>query len=130
MKFIAYLAGGSVMTAVVLSTVSAFADLGAGREIWFGMLGPTLASVVGRVAIDRQKNLNPQIILKSIIQSFVVKSVFFGVYIAALVKTNQVSPGPFVGCFAFFYLALHIAEAVKLRTVQNRLAANDINRQY
>ena len=130
MKFIAYLAGGSVMTAVVLSTVSALAGLGAGREIWFGMLGPTLASVVGRVAIDRQKNLNPQIILKSIIQSFVVKSIFFGVYIAALVKTKQVSPGPFVGCFAFFYLALHIAEAVKLRAVQNRLAANDINRQY
>ena len=129
MKFIACLTGGSVLAAIVFSAVSGLAGLGAEKEIWFGMIGPTLASVVSRVALDRQKNLNPQKILKSIIQSFVVKSIFFGVYIAALVKTNQARPGPFIGCFAFFYLALHIAEAVKLRAMQGEPVTNDGNRQ-
>ena len=129
MKFIACLAGGSILVAIFLNAVSGLAGLGAEKEIWFGMFGPTLASVVTLVAIERQKILNPQKMLKCIIQSFVIKSIFFGAYIVGLVKTNQVRPGPFVGCFAFFYLALHVAEAVKLHKAQNGLAMNDVNRQ-
>ena len=129
MKFVAYLACGSVLAAVILHVVSGLAGLGAEKEIWFGMLAPTLASIVSRVAIERQKKLNPQKMLKHIIQSFVVKSIFFGVYIVVLVKTNQVHPGLFIGCFAFFYLVLHITEAVKLRTTQDSLATDDVGRQ-
>ena len=129
MKFIAYLACGSILAAAVFSAVSILAGLEAGKEIWFGMLAPTLASIVSRVAIERQKKLNPQKMLKHIIQSFVVKSIFFGVYIVVLVKTNQVRPGLFIGCFAFFYLALHITEAIKLRTTQGSLATDDVGRQ-
>ena len=128
MKFVAYLAGGSILTAIVFSIVSGAAGLGAAREIWFGMFGPTLASVVAGIALERQVRLNPQKMLKCLIQSFVVKFLFFGAYIAVVVKTNQVRPGYFVGCFAFFYLALHMAEALELRRMQARPAANDIKR--
>ena len=129
MKFVAYLAGGSILAAMILSVVFRLAGLGPVRDIWFGMLGPTLASVVTWVTIERQRRLNPQKMLACLIRAFVVKSVFFGAYIAVLVKTSQVRPGPFVGCFAFFYIALHMAEAFELRRVQTRLAMNDINRQ-
>jgi len=126
MKFVTYLACGSILAASILHVVSRLAGFGAEREIWFGMLVPTLASIISWMALERQKRLNPQKILKCIIQSFVVKSIFFGAYIAALVKTNQVSPKLFVGCFVFFYLALHVVEAVKLRAMQGDLATDDI----
>ena len=129
MKFVACLAGGSLLVAIVLSAVSRLAGLGAEKEIWFGMFGPTLASVISWIAIERQKYQNSQQMLKCIIQAFVIKSVFFGAYIIVLVKTDQVSPGSFVSCFAFFYLALHMAEAIKLRETQRRMAANDANGQ-
>jgi hypothetical protein len=129
MKFVAWLAGGSILAAIVFSAVSGMTGLGASGEIWFGMLGPTLASIITWMAIERQRRLDPQKMLKCLIQSFVIKFVFFGAYIAVVVKTNQVRPGLFVGCFAFFYLALHMAEALELRKTQAGPAANDINRQ-
>ena len=129
MKFIAYLACGSILAAIIFHIVSGLAGFGAEREIWFGMLVPMLASVISWTALERQKRLNPQKILKCIIQSFVVKSFFFGAYIVVLVKTGQVRPGPFVVCFAFFYLALHIVEAFELRRTQAMSSAVDDNSQ-
>lgn len=128
MKFVAYLAGGSVLSAAAISGVSGLVGLGA-REIWLGMLGPTLASVISWMMIERQTRLAPNQILKCLILTFVIKFLFFGVYIVVLVKANLVRPEFFVGCFAFFYLALHTAEAFELRRTQARLAANDGERQ-
>ena len=125
MKFVACLAGGSILTAIVFSIVSGAAGLGAEREIWFGMLAPTLASVVAWTAIERLRRLNPQKILKCLMLSFLIKFLFFGAYIIVVVKTTQVRPGFFVCCFAFFYLALHMTEALELRKTQARLWANN-----
>jgi hypothetical protein len=99
------------------------AGLGVQREIWFGMLGPTLVSVLTWVALKRQMRQGPQKMLECLIKAFMLKFVFFGVYIVALVKTNQVRPEPFVCCLAFFYLALHTTEAFELRKVQIRGSA-------
>ena len=121
MKFVAYLAGGSILAAIVFNAVSRAAGLGAEREIWFGMLGPMLASVVTWVVIGREKILNQQKMLRCLIQAFVVKFLFFGAYIIVLVKTDQVRPGFFVCCFAVFYIALHVAETFELRRVQTML---------
>jgi len=126
MKFVACLAGGSILTAIVFNVVSRAAGLGAEKEIWFGMFGPMSASVVTWMAIERQKNLNPQKMLRCLIQAFVLKFLFFGAYIVAIVKTNQIRPGLFVSCFAFFYLALHIAEACRLRMEQTRMISAEI----
>ena len=127
MKFVGYLAGGSILTAIILSVVSAAAGLGAEKEIWLGMLGPALASVVSWTAVERQRRLNPQKIFKCLIQAFVLKFLFFGAYIVILVKAGWIRPGLFVGCFAFFYLALHVAEAFELRGTRDGRAANDVN---
>ena len=118
MKYIGYLAGGSILTAVVLSIVSGLASLEIEREIWFGMLAPTLASVLAWMASVRQRHPDSRMILKRLTQAFVVKFLFFGVYIVVLVKTGQVRPEPFIGCFALFYVALHMTEALRLRRMQ------------
>ncbi|MCL2877830.1 MAG: hypothetical protein FWF13_03515 [Acidobacteria bacterium] len=123
MKFVAYLAGGSLLAAIVFSVVSGAAGLGVQREIWFGMFGPTLASVLTWVALKRQMRHGPQKMLGCLIKAFMLKFLFFGVYIVALAKTNQVRPEPFVCCLAFFYLASHITEAFELRKVQIRGSA-------
>ena len=118
MKFVAYLAGGSILAAIISSVAFRAAGLGAEREIWLGMLGPMLASVVTWMVIGREKNLTQQKMLRCLIQAFVVKFLFFGAYVIVLVKTDQIRPGLFVCCFALFYIALHIAEAFELRRVQ------------
>jgi len=115
MKFIGYLTGASILAAIVFTIVSGSVGLGAEKEIWFGMLCPTLAFIVSGLVIERQRRISPQKIFKRRIQIFVVKFLFFGVYIAVLVKMGQVKPELFFVCFAFFYLALHIAEAYELR---------------
>ena len=122
MKFVVWLAGGSILAATVFSIVSRFAGLGAEREIWLGMLCPTVASVVGWMAIERQRRLNPQKILNRLIQAFMVKFIFFGAYVFVFVKTGLVRVMPFVACFAFFYFALHMAEAFELRRAQAKQA--------
>jgi len=67
--------------------------------------------------------------LRCLIQAFMLKFLFFGAYIVVIVKTSQVHPGVFVGCFAFFYIALHIAEALELRRIQAGPVMNgDTNR--
>jgi hypothetical protein len=123
MKFVACLAGGSILTAIVFSVVSGVAGLGFEREIWLGMLGPTLASALTWVALNRQMRQGPQKMLGCLIKAFMLKFMFFGVYIVALVKTNQVRPEPFVCCLAFFYIALHTTEAFELRRAQIRESA-------
>jgi len=123
MKFIAYLAGASILSAIFFSAVSELAGLGAEKEIWLGMFGPMSASVITWMVIDRQKRLNPQKILKYLIQAFVLKFLFFGAYVVVIVKTNQVRPELFVSCFAFFYLALHMAEAFELHRVQAKMGS-------
>ena len=129
MKFVAQLAGGSILMAIFLSVASRVAGLGSERDIWLGMLGPMLATVIAWTAIEHQRRrLNPQKVLKCLIRAFALKFLFFGAYIIVLVKTDQVSLKPFVVCFVFFYLALHMAEALKLRRMQTQMATN-INRQ-
>ena len=51
------------------------------------------------------------------IGAFVGKMVFFGVYVAAVLKGLAVAPIPFVVIFAGYFIALHLAEAMALRSL-------------
>ena len=130
MKFVVCLAVGSILAALVLNAVSAAVGLDvAGKEIWFGMLGPALAAVVTHVAVELQRRQNPEKILKRLIQAFVVKFLFFGAYIVFLLKTSLVRPEVFACCFVLFYLALHMAEAYGLYRARTGLTeTNDDGR--
>ena len=127
MKFVACLAGGSILTAIIFTVISMITGLGAEKEIWLGMFGPTLASVVTWTAVERQKRRSQQKISRLMIQAFMIKFLFFAMYIVFFVKTNQARPEIFITCFAFFYLALHISEALELRRTQSGQAMDDNN---
>ena len=51
------------------------------------------------------------------VTGLVVKMVFFGIYVAGMLKGAGLRPVPFVVSFAGFFIALHAMEAVFLRRV-------------
>jgi len=115
MKFLWWMLAGSILTAIVLAfAVSAQTKL----EIWFGMAGPLIAAVFSWIAMVRQHARNDRGMTRLLIQAFAVKLVFFAVYITVLLRSRCVRPIPFVICFAGFYLALHIVEAIGLGRMQ------------
>jgi uncharacterized membrane protein len=54
------------------------------------------------------------------IKAFFAKMVFFGLYVALVVKAGWVRPIPFVISFTCYFLVLHMIEAFRLK----RLFAN------
>ena len=95
---LAWMVGASVGTWLVL-TLSA-GDVN--PEALFGMLGPRATAV-------------PERVTGVMVTGLVVKMVFFGAYVAGMLKGAELRPVPFVVSFAGFFIALHAMEAVFLR---------------
>jgi hypothetical protein len=115
MKLLWWMSTGSILTAIVLSFVVGKQTK---MEIWFGMAGPLIATIVSWIAMVRQYARNNRGMTRLLMQAFAAKVVFFAVYIIVLLRSRCVRPIPFVLCFAGFYLALHIVEAIGLSRMQ------------
>lgn len=83
--------------------------------VWLGMLGPLMATLCAMVAVTRAYRRNPASLTGALIAAFVVKMVFFGGYVALVLKAGWVRPGPFAASFTGYFLALHMIEAIRLR---------------
>jgi hypothetical protein len=105
--------GASVGTWLVL-TVSA-GDVN--PEALFGMLGPLASACATWVVVARTAAAAPERVTGVMVTGLVVKMVFFGVYVAGMLKGAELRPVPFVVSFAGFFIALHAMEAVFLRRV-------------
>jgi hypothetical protein len=86
--------------------------------IWLGMLGPLAAAVCSTIAMQRAFRRQRDALVRVMIAAFGVKIVFFGGYIALVVKEGWVKPVPFTISFTGYFLALHIIEAFHLRRLQ------------
>jgi hypothetical protein len=84
-------------------------------SVWLGMLGPLTATLCAMVAVTRAYRKNPASLTGAMIGAFVVKMVFFGGYVALVLKAGWVRPGPFAASFTGYFLALHMIEAIRLR---------------
>src|SRR5262245_58270019 len=84
-------------------------------SVWLGMLGPLTATLCAMVAVTRAYRKNPAGLAGAMIAAFVVKMVFFGGYVALVLKAGWVRQGPFAASFTGYFLALHIIEAIRLR---------------
>ena len=76
---------------------------------------PLVAALGTWVAVERMFRKQPEKVTGVLIKAFVVKMVFFGGYVAVILKGSGVQPVPFVISFASYFLALHITEAVRLK---------------
>jgi hypothetical protein len=83
--------------------------------IWLGMLGPLVATLCAMVAMNRAYRRDPASLTGVMIKAFVAKMVFFGGYVALIVKAGWVQPVPFAVSFIIYFLALHMIEAFRLR---------------
>jgi hypothetical protein len=88
---------------------------GVTASVGFGMLGPLVAVAGTWLAVDRAAKLNPARVSGVLMQLFPVKMVFFGAYVAIMIKVVGVDPKPFVASFTGYFIALYAAEAVWLR---------------
>ncbi len=115
MKLAWWMLAGSGVSALLISTLG---FPGARREIWLGMLGPLVSAMGSWFAMQRQSVRRPAGMTGLLIKAFAAKMVFFGAYVAVLLKIGGVRPFPFVVSFVSYFVALHTLEAVGLHRLQ------------
>ena len=116
-----WLLAGSILSCVAI--VALLGDEVAGDlrlAVWLGMLGPLVATLCAMVAMHRAYRRSPASLTGVMIKAFIAKMVFFGGYVALVVKAGWVRPVPFAVSFTCYFLVLHMIEAFRLR----RLFAN------
>jgi len=93
-------------------------DIDADREIMLGMIGPLVAAVVTWVLVERTfTSSHPERLTPLMIQAFAAKMVFFGVYVVVMLKVLPVRPVEFVVSFTSYFIALHVTEALCMRSL-------------
>jgi hypothetical protein len=94
---------------------AALLDTQARIAVFFGMLGP-LAMVSGSwVLMERAYRRSPQRLTAVMVAAFAGKLVFFGAYVAVMLRVLSLRPRPFVSSFTGYFIALYLIEALYLR---------------
>ena len=84
-------------------------------EVLYGMLGP-LAMVSGSwVLMERTYRRVPQRLTAVMAAAFAGKLVFFGAYVAVMLRVVSLRPRTFVASFTGYFIALYLIEALCLR---------------
>jgi hypothetical protein len=84
-------------------------------EVLYGMLGPLAVASVSWVVTERTYVSSPERLTGVLVQGLAVKAVFFGVYVAGMLRVISVRPVPFVISFTSYFIALHLMEALFMR---------------
>lgn len=106
------------MTGVSLGSWLAIGAIGGDRvnpEALYGMLGVLVAACVTWVAVDRTWRAAPERLTGVLAIGFAAKLVFFGVYVAAMLRLLAVRPVPFAALFVSYLIALYAMEALFLK---------------
>jgi len=83
-------------------------------EVLLGILGPLVSPMATWIVVARAVAV-PERVTGVMVTGLAVKMVFFGVYVAGLLKGAGLRPVPFVVSFAASFIALHAMEAGFLR---------------
>ena len=112
MKAVVWMGAASLASAA-LAIVMVGPHMGA--EVLFGMLAPLGAAGASWVLTERTFRRNPAQLTGLMIGAFGAKMLFFGVYVALMVRVVGLSPVPFVASFTSYFIALYSAEALLMR---------------
>jgi hypothetical protein len=107
-------AGWSVAVGTLVS-VGAMGLGAPGRETAFGLAGPLAVSSVSGLLMEWTYRRDPQQLTSVMVAAFGAKMVFFGAYVAVMLKMLSLRPVPFMMSFTASFIALHLAEAFSLR---------------
>ena len=95
--------------------VSAIAGDGLNPEALFGMLGPLASACVTWLAVQHTWRTAPERLTGVMVIGFAAKLVFFGLYVAAMIRGLSLRPVPFVTAFVSYFIALYAMQAFFLR---------------
>jgi hypothetical protein len=87
----------------------------ANPEAFFGMIGPLLAAGATWIAVERMHAAAPERVMSVMLTAFMVKMMFFGVYVAGMLRGLELRRTPFVVSFTVFFIALYAMEALFLK---------------
>lgn len=100
--------------------VAALPGVESDRELLFGMLGPLGGAVGTWVLVARTYPSRPERLTPLMVAAFGGKLVFFGAYVAVMLKVLALEPLPFVISFTTYFIALHLFEAWCLQRLFGR----------
>ena len=112
MNLARWMAAGSVLSWLAITAV---AGPSTRLEVFWGMLGPLLVTIVSWVVADRTYRADPERLTALMVTAFAAKLVFFGGYVAVCLGLLGLEPVPFVASFTAYYITLHMTEAAGLR---------------
>jgi hypothetical protein len=112
MSQIAWMAGASVLSWLAITAV---AGDRLNPEALFGMLGPLLSACVTWVAVDHTWRTTPERLTGVMMMGFAAKLIFFGLYVAAMLRGLSLRPVPFVAAFVCYFIALYAMQALFLK---------------
>ncbi len=112
MRQVAWMAGSSVVVWMVLL---AFLERQTGAAVFAGMLGPLVMACGSWVISERTYNRDPRALTGLLLTAFAFKMVFFGVYVAVMLRALHVQAVPFAVSFSSYFIALHFVEALFLK---------------
>ena len=84
-------------------------------EVLYGMLGPLAAACGTWIAVERTYRSRPERLTAVMVAGLAVKALFFGVYVAGMLRGLDVRPTPFVISFTGYFVALYGMEALFLK---------------
>ncbi|HUR32817.1 MAG TPA: hypothetical protein VM032_03425 [Vicinamibacterales bacterium] len=112
MKQVAWMAGPSLAAWLVSA---AFVEQPSAIAVFFGMIGPLVMACVSWVMAERMFRQNPQALTGLMVTAFAFKVVFFGGYVALMLRGVGLRPVPFAVSFSSYFIALHFVEAFCLQ---------------
>jgi len=86
-----------------------------GVDVLLGMIGPLAIVTTTSALMERTYRENPDRLTALMISAFAGKMVFFGAYVAAMLRLPFLRPIPFVASFTSYFIALYLMEALCLR---------------
>ena len=102
----------SLATALLIAVIPGFDS---DREVLFGMLAPLAGAALTWVTAARLFPSRPEQLTSMMVATFGAKLVFFGAYVAIMLKVVGLQPMPFVASFTAYFITLHIVEALYLQ---------------
>jgi len=115
MNALGWMVGGSLASWLVVTTL---APRPVNPEVWWGMAGPLAASVITWLLVERAHARAPERVMNVLMPAFGVKMLFFGVYVAVMLRGVGLRPIPFVVSFTAYFIGLYAMQALFLQRLR------------
>ena len=121
MKQVAWMGAAALVSWLLVATI---AGSDANPEVLYGMVGPLVVAAASWLATERTFTASPERLTGVMVKGLALKAVFFGAYVAGMLRLLDVRPVPFVLSFTGYFIALHTMEALFMRRLFARAAAH------